>query len=359
MRKLDRYLIREMIGPFLFGMGAFAIVLLGVDLLYSALRMIMEQGLPVGPVLLASFYRLPQTLVMTLPMATIFASLMAFGGLSSHGEVTAMRAGGIGLYRMAVPALLLGLVVSIGSFGLNGWLIPFANQASNQVLAGLKQQDLTKQESLLIRIPTKGPLQRLVRAERFDAVTQTLHELVICEFRNGAPVAFYAATSAQWQGTTWVLTGAKRDQETPSGLLTVDMGVIRYDIGKSPWELAQSKRQLQDLSMAELRALGDAATTGDPQPARNAREELALRLAVPWAALGLALIGLPLGIRPQRTSTGVGLGLSLAIILVYFIIISMMRILGQQEALPPNVADWIPNVLLYTIGAGLLVNSSR
>ncbi len=359
MRKLDRYITREMFGPFLFGMGAFAIVLIGVDVLYNALQMILEQGLPAGPVLLAAFYRLPQTLVLTLPMATIFSSLMAFGGLSSYGEITAMRAGGIGLYRMAVPALLVGLVVSVGSFGLNGWLIPFANQASNRVLVGLQQEDLTKQQSLVIRIPTKGPLQRWVLAESFDSVTQTLHGVAIWEYRNGVPLASFAATSAQWQDTTWVLKGAKRVQQTSSGPLTLDMGVIRYGIGKSPWELVQAKRRLEDMSMAELRALGDAATTQDSQPARNAREELALRLAVPWAALGLALIGLPLGIRPQRTSTGVGLGLSLAIILVYYIVISLMRILGQQGALPPHVADWIPNVLLYTIGLGLLLNSSR
>ena len=45
MRKLDRYIIQEMLGPFLFGMGAFAIVLVGVDLMYHALRLILEEGL--------------------------------------------------------------------------------------------------------------------------------------------------------------------------------------------------------------------------------------------------------------------------------------------------------------------------
>jgi lipopolysaccharide export system permease protein len=359
MRKLDRYLIREMLGPFLFGMGAFAVVLVGVDVLYQALEMILEEGLPAGPVLLAALYRLPQTMVMTLPMATVFSSLMAFGGLSSHGEITAMRAGGVGLYRMAAPALGLGLVVSLLSLWLNGWLIPHANQASNQVIAQLKQQDLTKQGSLIIRIPAKGPMQRWVAAESFDTATQTLHKVLIEEYREGVSQGFFAADSAQWQDTTWVLRGARRSQVTPEGVFTVDIGVIRYDIGKSPWELAQVKRKPRDMSMEELRRLGHPPVEGDSQAARDAREEIAMRLAVPWAALGLALIGLPLGIRPQRTSTGIGLGLSLAIILAYYIVISMMRILGQQGALPPLVADWIPNLLLYTVGVGLLVNSSR
>jgi lipopolysaccharide export system permease protein len=54
-----------------------------------------------------------------------------------------------------------------------------------------------------------------------------------------------------------------------------------------------------------------------------------------------------------------GLGLSLGIILVYYIVIQLMRVLGQQGALPPALSDWIPNVLLYTIALGLLVNASR
>jgi lipopolysaccharide export system permease protein len=84
-----------------------------------------------------------------------------------------------------------------------------------------------------------------------------------------------------------------------------------------------------------------------------------MRWAVPWAALGLALIGVPLGIRPQRTSTGVGLAISLGVILVYYPVFNMMRILGQQGALPPGLSDWIPNLLLYAIGLGLLINASR
>ena len=359
MRKLDRYLIREMLGPFLFGMGAFAIVLLGVDLLYRALRMILEQNLPVGPVLLATLYRLPQTMVMTLPMAVIFAVLMAFGTLSSQGEITAMRAGGIGLYRMAGPALLLGLMISIVSFLLYGWLIPFCNNASDDVLAGLAKTAVSSGKALTLRIPSKGPLERLVQVEQFDAEAKRMRTVTIFEYRNDKLAAAYSADSAQWLGNTWLLTGVRHVAMTASGPLIQKVEDLRYNLGKSPFDVGTSKRELQDMSMRELRDLGRGVLTQDSQVVRNAREELALRLALPWAAVGLALVGLPLGIRPQRASTGVGLGISLAVILAYYIVISLMRILGQQGALHPALADWIPNLLLYTIGAGLLVNASK
>ncbi|HEY3397781.1 MAG TPA: LptF/LptG family permease [Armatimonadota bacterium] len=359
MRKLDRYLTKEMLGPFLFGMGAFAIVLIGVDLLYEALKEIIQQGLPVGPVLLAMLYRLPQTMVLTLPMAVIFSTLMAFGGLSGNGEIVAMRAGGIGLWRLAIPALVIGLLVSVLSLGLNGWLVPYANQASNDVLLSVQKSGAIHQKSLTLRMPSSGPPDRVLWAEDFDPAAATLKTLIVWEFSGGQPKQWFSATSATWAGDTWVLRGVDLVQQVNGERIETHLDRLTYQLGKSPWELGRGSRKLQDMSMKELLQLADLNRLKDTPLSLQALEEYNMRMALPWAALGLALIGLPLGIRPQRTSTGVGLGISLAIILAYYIIVNMMRILGQQGTLPPGVADWIPNVLLYTIGLGLLVNASN
>ena len=112
MRKLDNYVLREMIAPFAFGVAAFVTMLVSVDLLYDALKLIIRQGYPPGIVARAFLYRLPQTIALTLPMATMFSTLMAIGRLSGDGEVVALRAGGISLLRVAAPVLCAGLVVS-------------------------------------------------------------------------------------------------------------------------------------------------------------------------------------------------------------------------------------------------------
>jgi len=209
-------------------------------------------------------------------------------------------------------------------------------------------------------IPSRGSPDRVLYASRLDPETQTLYNLVIWEFRQDRPYDSVAAATARWEGETWILTDVALGQRTSKGAwLTQKTDTMHYDLGKAPWEVAQANKKPRDMTMAELKALLRLEHAPDGEAARLAREEFHLRLAVPWAALGLALIGLPLGIRPQRTSTGVGLGISLAIILAYYIILSLMRILGQGGGLPPMVADWIPNLLLYTIGLGLLIQASR
>lgn len=359
MRILDRYLVRQMLGPFVFGVGAFAVVLVGIEILYDAFRLVIQQGLPAGQVTLAMLYRMPQIVVLTLPMSVVFSTLMAFGGLSGNGEVTAMRAGGVSLWRLSAPALIVAVLVAWVSFVLNGWIVPYGNAASQVVLAGLRQEALQAGQYLTVQIPDRGPPDRVLWTERLDPQTNTLHTLLIWEFRQGRPELFLSAESAVWAEEEWVLQGVKYVRETAAGRVTQEIETMRYTLGKAPWELQAAARKPRDMTLAELRRLIALQRYEDSELGRQALEELHMRFAVPWAAIGLALVGLPLGLRPQRTSTGVGLGISLAIIMAYYIVFSVMRIFGQEGTLHPAVSDWIPNFLLFTIGLGLLINASR
>jgi lipopolysaccharide export system permease protein len=84
-----------------------------------------------------------------------------------------------------------------------------------------------------------------------------------------------------------------------------------------------------------------------------------LHWSVPWAALGFALIGIPLGLRPVRATTGIGLGLSLVIVFAYYVIYQTMALVGEQGTLPPVVSAWLPNLVLMGAGLGLFVNARR
>jgi hypothetical protein len=93
MKRLDRYVLSETLLPFLFGIGAFLAVLVGVELLYDMLRLVYQEGVPAGAALQIFLLALPGVVTLTFPMAIMFGSLMAMGRLSGDGELVAMRAG--------------------------------------------------------------------------------------------------------------------------------------------------------------------------------------------------------------------------------------------------------------------------
>ena len=113
MKRLDRYVLTEMLPPFLFGIGAFLAVLVGVQLLYEMLRLIYQQGFPAWAAVRIFFLELPAVITLTFPMATIFGSLMAVARLSGEGELVAMRAGGISIMRIGRPIIIASFLVSI------------------------------------------------------------------------------------------------------------------------------------------------------------------------------------------------------------------------------------------------------
>ena len=107
MNLLFRLVARELLGPFLFGLGAFTILFFAVESLSGVARMVLESKL--GLSLIAEYManRLPQVIIFTCPMAVLLASLMAMGRLSGDSELTALKAAGISFLRIATPALIL------------------------------------------------------------------------------------------------------------------------------------------------------------------------------------------------------------------------------------------------------------
>jgi len=361
LRKLDKYILKEMIGPFVFGVGAFIIVLVSIDLLYDALRLIVREGYPVGLVARAFVYRMPQTITLTLPMATMFGALMAIGRLSSDGEVEAMRAGGVSFLRLAVPVLAGGLLISALGLVLNEVVVPPANNASNQLLAKLAQEAVTEQGYLLVQLPEDQPPQIQLYAAHFDPQTNRLRDVWIVKFRDGKYWDQYTAESAVWRDTTIEMKNVRHWDYEHYRQERVEE--FNMEVGTAPWQLKGLRKKPIDMTLAELsrdiqrmRKLPAAAQNKLAELVQNKLAELVeyyhIRLTIPWSALGFALIAAPLALRPKRTTTGVGLGISLAIILAYYVV-------GEQGALPPALAAWLPNMILYGVGLGLLIDASR
>ncbi len=360
MRKLDKYILKEMIGPFLFGVGAFIIVLVSIDLLYDALKLIVREGHPPDQVALAFVYRMPQTITLTLPMATMFGALMAIGRLSSDGEVEAMRAGGVSFLRLAVPVLAGGLLISVVALLLNEAIVPPANNASNQLLVELAEGAVTERGYLLVQLPEDQPPQIQLYAAHFDPQSNRLRDVWVVQFRDGKYWDQYTAEFATWHETALLMENVKHWHY---GDYRQDYAQqLEIEIGTAPWQLKEIRKKPVDMTLAELsRDIHRMRTL--PAAAQNKLAELVeyyhIRLAIPWSALGFAIIAVPLALRPKRTTTGVGLGISLAIILAYYIIFNTLRVVGEQGALPPALAAWLPNLILYGIGLGLLIDASR
>lgn len=366
MKTIDHYIARQFIGPFFVGVAAFVAILLGIGQIYDAVQLVVRDGFPIGMVLQWFFLRIPTVVALTMPMATVFAALMASGELSSRGEIVAMRAGGVSVWRMAVPVLVAGAGVSVVAFVFNEAIGPACNNRATTMLHSYLREERDIEKPVWFRMPEQGEAQRFVYADKAALAKQVMTNVAIIEFDKGKPREVFFAERAEWRGETWVLMNVVHKRDTGRGYSEEFVKEIRYDIGRSPADIKlKRQKRPEDLTLGELlaesRRLAPARgvrVTGRNRPLKLI-QHFHIRIAAPWAAFCFAILGFPLGMRPQRASTGVGFGISLAIVFVYYIVINVLRAFGEQGALSPLLAAWTANVVVIGVGLGLMLEASR
>src|SRR5262245_22577467 len=139
MRTLDRYLIRETLGPFGLALGLFTFVLAVRPVLDQA-QLLLSKGVPVPTVGFLLLTLLPQALGITLPMAFLAGLLMAFGRLSGDRETVALLACGVNPLRLLRPALIMGVLAAGVTAYVMIDLLPDSNQKFREVTAQYLRQ---------------------------------------------------------------------------------------------------------------------------------------------------------------------------------------------------------------------------
>lgn len=361
MKTLDRYILSEFAGPFVFGLGLFFTLLVGVDVLYDILRMSIRHQVPMVTAIEIAAYTLPATFGLTVPMAAMFASLMAFARLSSEGELIAIRVGGASVRRVGVAVLVACALLSLVLAVLVHTWIPACSGTSTRMLAEYRGT-LKAIRHLMLRIPESGPMERMVYVDKLDPSRGEMEWVVIHEFKEGQPWVTLVAKRARWGGNVWVLEQLEHTRITPKGSRSERLSELRYDLGRTPEDLERVKYKPYELRTSELWREVQVVTSGpsaDAGRAAQIRMEIANRWAAPWAVLGMALVGVALGVRPQRTSRGMALGMSLAVVLLYYIVVHTMTIVGEQGRLPAPLCAWLANAALAVVGLTGLFSHDR
>ena len=126
MRLLSRYFVREMVFPFIFSLLMITFLLF-INFLLRAIDRFLGKGLDVLTILEYLFLNLAWIIALSVPMAVLLATLMAFGRLSEDNEINAMRASGIGFLSIIRAPILFGTLVAVLLIYFNNFILPEMN----------------------------------------------------------------------------------------------------------------------------------------------------------------------------------------------------------------------------------------
>ncbi len=129
----DRYILKEVLAPFLLGVGAFVVILIG-DILYTLAEFIAARRIAPAVVLELLVYKLPAILVITFPVSTLIGVLLGVARLVKDQEIQAMRLAGLSLRRIFAGVALFGAATTAVTFLTNEYLSPWANHRANTLI---------------------------------------------------------------------------------------------------------------------------------------------------------------------------------------------------------------------------------
>ena len=133
---LDRFVLGQMLAPFLFGIMSFTVILVAGNLLFRLADLVIQRGVPLWTVVRLFIYSLPGVVVLTIPMGCLLSALLGFGGMSANSELVALKASGISFGRIVRPAVAAAAAMSLLAFTLNETIVPLSEQAASGWAAG-------------------------------------------------------------------------------------------------------------------------------------------------------------------------------------------------------------------------------
>jgi lipopolysaccharide export system permease protein len=364
--RIHRYIAREITVPTLLGLIIFTFVLL-MGRILKLVELVINKGVPAGEVARLFTYLLPSFLVITIPLAFLLGVLLGFGRLSADSEVIALKASGTSLYGMLKPVLVLAVLASL----ITGYLTLHAGPAGNSAFRTQVFQIAAGRAS--------AEFQPRVFNDEFDGLV-----LYVSEIQERSGILEGVFISDERVGTTPSVILARTGRVIPdrSALtltLRLEDGTIHrrpadkehdtyqvidfttYDInlslGQQDPNTMQRRRKENELTTSELQQARDAAQT--PAERNSLIVEWHRRLILPTAPLLFALIGVPLGIRSQRSGRGGGFATGLVVFLAYYLLLSFAETLAVEGGMNPVALIWAPNALFLTGSLVLLYMSAQ
>lgn len=365
MKRLDGYILRELAGPFLFGVAAFTSIMVGSNLLFRMAQYLTEWNMPFALAGKLFLMELPAVIVLTFPMATLLATLLAFGRMSGSSEIIAFRAGGVSFERMVIPVLIVGILISGITVYVNERVVPFTTYESRRLITEFRtKKPLPSTQKYLTFTPIDqktGMPDYILYAKGFNGETKTLSQVYYQEFTGKDLVYIVEAEQAKWLDEQWIFYNGKSyyfpDQDEP----VVKAEFTQYEmktIQETPRQISLGSKKTEEMTATELKDLIDTYKDNG----RDVNKLLVTfhqRYAVPLACLIFALIGAPLGLQPNRSGSSIGLGLSVLVIFVYYVVMMVGGSLGQAGVISPVMGAWLPNLLFGLIGIGFNYKASH
>jgi lipopolysaccharide export system permease protein len=358
----DRHLLREWLQILGLVLAATCGLLL-VQVLYDDFRSLRELGARGSTLWLYVGVTMPSFLSAVLPLALLVSLLYALGKLHRGNELTAMRAAGVGFFRLTAPIWVVGILCCGVSWWLNTTLVPWSVERSRAIREELEFRREASRAQRPDRIGAVysvafdnrigGRLWFFNRYSRFTNRAYGVSVSLLDGHRREEKRIVAAEAWYDLMNRGWVFRNGRTLAFNPeNGEVTGSTPFATWpatDFGEDPEIMLLIDRKPSDLLLDELRALiAYLKVEGSPKVVRYAVRYYGL-IANTLGPLIVIAIAIPFAISGVRVNPAVGVSKSIGLFFLYYILTNLGTSLATSGYLDPMMAAWLPHASMAAL----------
>ncbi|MDX2128485.1 MAG: LptF/LptG family permease [Chloroherpetonaceae bacterium] len=358
--RIDRYIIKEYLFTLLFALLAFICLFILIDLI-EKIDDYIDRKAKLEAIALYYLYLSPEILKLVAPVAGLLSALFVTGKMAKQTELLAIQAGGVSLYRILLPFLFVGFLLTTFDLFFSGWLVPITTrykqkfetlQLGRSYWTGGSRSNLNIQDS-----PS-----RFVSISYYDDPQQTCYTTSIFYYTNfelvkrlDMPSLKYDSSTAKWIGKDIVERRFIRNEEIGFVKIKIDTIELSFSIR----DLRENNSALELLNLVDHKRFIEARKRSGFESTSEAEVKYHSKISFPFACLIVILLGVPLSAQKKKTGIALEAGISGAIGFFYIGLQQTFATLGYKGAITPIIAAWAPNFLFLFAGIIMVIKAKK
>lgn len=351
MKIVDRYIVRQFLTSFLFGLFAITMFFIIVNI-FEQMEKFIDKDVPTIYIIEYYLVFAPEIIKLMSPVAVLLAGLFTAGKMSSLNELTAIKAAGVSFYRYLAPFLIVAFLISTFLAYFSGYVVPDATKRR----INIERIYMDKwQEHINDRIYFQDSRTRIVTINNYNSISNVATKVGIQDFDENDPTIITKRIDADKMvfdstSTNWVLTKVVLREFQDTTIKVSYPDTLRLnDLNFSTGDVAKKQLKPEEMTLLELQDYANEQQASGNDPTRI-QIEYHSRFAFAYSSFIVVLFGLTISANKRKGGVAVQIGVSIAITFLYMVLIKVFEAYGKNGVLDPMMTAWMVNILFLSAG---------
>lgn len=350
IKLLDRYIIRKFIGTYLVALLLIIVIVIIFDISEKVDKFVDNEA-PLKAVIVDYYLNfIPYFVNMFSPLFVFVTVIFFTSKMAANSEIVAILSGGVSFARLMYPYFISAFFIMLLSLTLNLFVIPPANKVrlafEQQYVKGGKFYNTQR------NIHYQVSPGEFAYVESFSTWNNTAFRFTLERIEDNRIVSKLSAETAVWDTTfqgwrlnKYFIRDYTGDREKITSGAKLDT-VINLTVD----DFYRNEKTVAALKYDELEELIETQRMRGDRMVKYSLIEKNSRVAVPFSAFILTLIGVSLSSKKRRGGIGLNLGIGIALSFSYILFLRFSQMFVITDTLPPFIALWLPNLLYAIVG---------